>query len=83
MALANAGSQLRSDICCTLMSNAPKDYSIGELIASVSCGHYSVKMPVGHPAADRILIPQSAPRDSSNVWRVTGIVLLGQKFDPR
>ncbi len=46
MALPDAGGQLRSDIACTLLLNAPEDYDGGELIVSDTYGEHEVKLPL-------------------------------------
>jgi PKHD-type hydroxylase len=55
MALAD-GSQLRSDISCSLFLNEPEDYDGGELIISDTYGEHEVKLPAG----DLIVYPSSS-----------------------
>ncbi|WP_017463243.1 Fe2+-dependent dioxygenase [Dyella ginsengisoli] len=62
MALAD-GSQLRSDVSCTVFLNAPEDYDGGELVVSDTYGEHAVKLPAG----DAILYP------SSSLHRVTPV----------
>ena len=56
MALGNDGSQLRSDISCTLFLEEPEAYDGGELIISDSYGEHEVKLPAG----DLIIYPASS-----------------------
>lgn len=62
MALAD-GSQLRSDVSCTVFLNAPEEYDGGELVVSDTYGEHAVKLPAG----DAILYP------SSSLHRVTPV----------
>ncbi|AND69181.1 fe(II)-dependent oxygenase [Dyella thiooxydans] len=62
MALAD-GSQLRSDVSCTVFLNEPEDYDGGELVVSDTYGEHAVKLPAG----DAILYP------SSSLHRVTPV----------
>ena len=55
MALAD-GSQLRSDIACTLFLAEPKTYDGGELIVADTYGEHEVKLPAG----DAIVYPASS-----------------------
>ena len=57
------GSQLRSDISCTLFLNEPDDYDGGELVVSDTYGEHAVKLPAG----DAIIYP------SSSLHRVTPV----------
>jgi PKHD-type hydroxylase len=57
------GSQLRSDISCTLFLNEPDDYDGGELVVSDTYGEHAVKLPAG----DAIVYP------SSSLHRVTPV----------
>jgi PKHD-type hydroxylase len=50
------GSQLRSDISCTLFLSEPDDYDGGELIVSDTYGEHEVKLPAG----DLIIYPSSS-----------------------
>jgi PKHD-type hydroxylase len=55
MALAD-GSQIRSDIACTLFLAEPGDYDGGELIVEDTYGEHEVKLPAG----DAIVYPASS-----------------------
>lgn len=55
MALAD-GSQLRSDIACTVFLAAPESYAGGELIIDDTYGEHEVKLPAG----DAIVYPASS-----------------------
>ena len=55
MALAD-GSQLRSDIACTVFLSEPDDYDGGELIVDDTYGEHEVKLPAG----DAIVYPSSS-----------------------
>jgi PKHD-type hydroxylase len=55
MALAD-GSQLRSDIACTVFLAAPESYTGGELIIDDTYGEHEVKLPAG----DAIVYPASS-----------------------
>jgi len=55
MALAD-GSQLRSDIACTVFLAAPESYDGGELIVDDIYGEHEVKLPAG----DAIVYPASS-----------------------
>jgi PKHD-type hydroxylase len=55
MALAD-GSQLRSDIACTLFLADPASYDGGELIVDDTYGEHAVKLPAG----DAIVYPASS-----------------------
>lgn len=55
MALAD-GSQLRSDIACTLFLAEPDSYDGGELVVDDTYGEHEVKLPVG----DAIVYPASS-----------------------
>jgi PKHD-type hydroxylase len=55
MALAD-GSQLRSDIACTLFLADPDDYDGGELVVEDTYGEHEVKLPAG----DAIVYPASS-----------------------
>jgi PKHD-type hydroxylase len=55
MALAD-GSQLRSDIACTLFLAGPDSYDGGELIVEDTYGEHEVKLPAG----DAIVYPASS-----------------------
>lgn len=55
MALAD-GSQLRSDIACTLFLSTPDEYDGGELVVSDTYGEHEVKLPAG----DAIVYPASS-----------------------
>jgi PKHD-type hydroxylase len=55
MALAD-GTQLRSDIACTLFLADPDGYDGGELIVADTYGEHEVKLPVG----DAIVYPASS-----------------------
>lgn len=55
MALAD-GSQLRSDIACTLFLAEPDDYDGGELIIDDTYGEHEVKLPAG----DAVVYPASS-----------------------
>lgn len=55
MALAD-GSQLRSDIACTVFLADPEDYVGGELIVEDTYGEHEVKLPAG----DAIVYPASS-----------------------
>jgi PKHD-type hydroxylase len=57
------GSQLRSDISCTVFLNEPDDYDGGELVVSDTYGEHAVKLPAG----DAIVYP------SSSLHRVTPV----------
>jgi PKHD-type hydroxylase len=57
------GSQLRSDISCTVFLNDPDDYDGGELVVSDTYGEHAVKLPAG----DAIIYP------SSSLHRVTPV----------
>jgi len=50
------GSQLRSDISCTLFLAEPEEYDGGELIISDTYGEHEVKLPAG----DAIIYPSSS-----------------------
>ena len=50
------GSQLRSDVSCTLFLNEPEAYEGGELIVSDTYGEHEVKLPAG----DLIVYPSSS-----------------------
>lgn len=50
------GSQLRSDISCTLFLSEPGDYDGGELVVSDTYGEHEVKLPAG----DAIIYPSSS-----------------------
>lgn len=56
MALADASTQLRTDIACTLYINEPDSYDGGELIVSDTYGEHEVKLPAG----DLIVYPASS-----------------------
>jgi len=62
MALAD-GSQLRSDVSCTVFLNEPDDYEGGELVVSDTYGEHAVKLPAG----DAVIYP------SSSLHRVTPV----------
>jgi PKHD-type hydroxylase len=55
MALAD-GSQLRSDIACTVFLSEPESYDGGELIVDDTYGEHEVKLPAG----DAIVYPASS-----------------------
>jgi PKHD-type hydroxylase len=55
MALAD-GSQLRSDIACTVFLAAPESYAGGELVIDDTYGEHEVKLPAG----DAIVYPASS-----------------------
>lgn len=55
MALAD-GSQLRSDIACTLFLADPESYDGGELVVEDTYGEHEVKLPAG----DAIVYPASS-----------------------
>ena len=55
MALAD-GSQLRSDIACTVFLSKPESYDGGELIVDDTYGEHEVKLPAG----DAIVYPASS-----------------------
>ena len=55
MALAD-GSQLRSDIACTLFLAEPGEYDGGELVVDDTYGEHEVKLPAG----DAIVYPASS-----------------------
>jgi PKHD-type hydroxylase len=55
MALAD-GSQLRSDIACTLFLSEPGSYTGGELVIEDTWGEHEVKLPAG----DAIVYPASS-----------------------
>lgn len=55
MALAD-GTQLRSDIACTLFLAAPESYDGGELVVDDTYGEHAVKLPAG----DAIIYPASS-----------------------
>ena len=55
MALAD-GSQLRSDIACTLFLSEPGSYDGGELVIEDTYGEHEVKLPAG----DAIVYPASS-----------------------
>ncbi len=55
MALAD-GSQLRSDIACTLFLADPESYDGGELIIEDTWGEHEVKLPAG----DAVVYPSSS-----------------------
>jgi PKHD-type hydroxylase len=55
MALGD-GSQLRSDIACTLFLAGPDDYEGGELVVEDTYGEHEVKLPAG----DAIVYPASS-----------------------
>lgn len=55
MALAD-GSQMRSDIACTLFLAEPGDYDGGELVVDDTYGEHEVKLPAG----DAIVYPASS-----------------------
>ena len=55
MALAD-GSQLRSDIACTVFLVEPDDYDGGELVVEDTYGEHEVKLPAG----DAIVYPASS-----------------------
>lgn len=57
------GSQLRSDISCTVFLNDPDDYDGGELVVSDTYGEHAVKLPAG----DAIIYP------STSLHRVTPV----------
>lgn len=57
------GSQLRSDLACTLFLEEPENYDGGELIVSDTWGEHEVKLPAG----DLVLYP------ASSVHRVTPV----------
>jgi PKHD-type hydroxylase len=50
------GSQLRSDVSCTLFLSDPDDYEGGELVVSDLYGEHEVKLPAG----DAIVYPSSS-----------------------
>ncbi|WP_243041619.1 Fe2+-dependent dioxygenase [Dyella sedimenti] len=50
------GSQLRSDVSCTLFLAEPEEYDGGELIVSDTYGEHEVKLPAG----DIIVYPSSS-----------------------
>ncbi|UGB37021.1 Fe2+-dependent dioxygenase [Frateuria soli] len=50
------GSQLRSDVSCTLFLSAPGDYDGGELVINDLYGEHAVKLPAG----DAIVYPSSS-----------------------
>jgi PKHD-type hydroxylase len=55
MALGN-GTQLRSDVSCTLFLCEPDEYDGGELVVSDTYGEHEVKLPAG----DLIIYPSSS-----------------------
>lgn len=55
MALAD-GSQLRSDIACTLFLAEPESYDGGELIVEDTYGEHEIKLPAG----DAVVYPASS-----------------------
>jgi PKHD-type hydroxylase len=59
------GSQLRSDISCTLFLSEPDDYDGGELIVSDTYGEHEVKLPAG----DLIIYPSSSLHRVARVTR--------------
>jgi PKHD-type hydroxylase len=56
MALDGAGTQIRSDVSCTLFLSDPHEYDGGELIVSDTYGEHEVKLPAG----DLIVYPSSS-----------------------
>src|SRR5690349_14254727 len=50
------GSQLRSDVSCTLFLSEPMDYDGGELVINDLYGEHEVKLPAG----DAIIYPSSS-----------------------
>jgi len=50
------GSQLRSDVSCTLFLSEPEDYDGGELIINDLYGEHEVKLPAG----DAVVYPSSS-----------------------
>lgn len=66
MALAD-GSQLRSDIACTLFLAEPETYTGGELIVEDTYGEHEVKLPAG----DAIVYPTSSLHRVAPVTRGT------------
>lgn len=50
------GSQLRSDVSCTVFLNDPDDYEGGELVVSDTYGEHEVNLPAG----DAIVYPSSS-----------------------
>ena len=61
------GSQLRSDVSCTLFFNNPDEYDGGELIVTDTYGEHEVKLPAG----DAIIYPSSSLHQVTPVTRGT------------
>ena len=59
------GSQLRSDVSCTLFLNEPDEYDGGELIVTDTYGEHEVKLPAG----DAIVYPSSSLHQVTPVTR--------------
>jgi PKHD-type hydroxylase len=68
MALAD-GSQLRSDIACTVFLAGPDSYAGGELIIEDTYGEHEVKLPAG----DAIVYPASSLHRVEPVTRGTRV----------
>jgi PKHD-type hydroxylase len=64
MALGD-GTQMRSDIACTLFLGAPEDYDGGELIVGDTYGEHEVKLPAG----DLVVYPASSVHRVAPVTR--------------